>query len=306
MTKDTRTGIVLIHYASIKNLEECLHSLSQANQAKEFCPIIVNNGTKDSLESLKQRYKKWITVLDLEKNTGFTGANNIGIAWAQEHLSSPVVILLNDDTTVAKNTVVTLRDELLKKKKAAALCPLIYFSPRHEFHPGYSESDQGKVIWYNGGVIDWKEIIGFHQSVDEIDRGQVSPHQTAFATGCCVALRQAALKEVGTFDEAAFLYWEDVDLSERLKKAGWEIWVTNATHMWHKNAGSSSGSGSKLHVYYQTRNRFWFGWKYAPARTKLFLLKFATKLLHTGSPEEKRAILDWIRGNYGQNSTLHI
>lgn len=303
--QDNRTGIVIIHYANLANVQECLESIRAGKDAKEFCPIIVSNNAKESVEPLRKKFGDWIEVIELIQNTGFTGANNVGIKWAQENLKSQVVILLNDDTTVAKNTLVTLRDKLLADPKRGALCPLIYFSPGHEFHPGYAHADRGKVIWYGGGVIDWKEVIGFHQHVDEVDRGQVKNHDTAFATGCCVALRQSVLQKVGSFDEKAFLYWEDVDLSQRILQAGYKVQVTPETHMWHKNAGSSSGSGSALHVYYQTRNRFWFGWKYASSRTKLFLARHAWRLFRHGSPEEKRAILDWLQGKYGQNNALH-
>lgn len=304
-SSDVRTGVVIIHYANLKNVEECLDSIRAGKEAKQFCPIVVSNNAKQSVAPLRKKYGEWITIIELVQNTGFTGANNAGIAWAQENLSSPIVLLLNDDTTVDKNTLATLRDTMISKPKIGALCPLIYFTAGKEFHPGYKSEERGNVIWYGGGIIDWKEVIGFHQYVDEVDRGQVSLHDTAFATGCCVALRQSVLKQVGTFDDKAFLYWEDVELSKRILQAGYKVQITPEAHMWHKNAGSSSGSGSAIHVYYQTRNRFWFGWKYASNRTKLFLARHAWRLLRHGSPEEKRAILDWLQGKYGQNTALH-
>jgi GT2 family glycosyltransferase len=302
---DDRTGIVIIHYANLKNVMECLDSILAGKNAKEFCPIIVSNNAVEPVEPLREKYGKWIHVIELIQNTGFTGANNAGITWAQENLGSPVVMMLNDDTTVEKTALVTLRDILISRPKVAALCPVIYFTPKREFHPGYQTDELGKVIWYGGGIIDWKEVIGFHQYVDEVDRGQVTTHDTFFATGCCVALRQSALKKIGLLDEKAFLYWEDTELSQRLLNAGWRIQVTPDAHIWHKNAGSSNGSGSKLQVYYQTRNRFWFGWKYAPGRTKVFLARHAWRLLRQGTREEKRAILDWLQGKYGQNPSLH-
>lgn len=305
MTADTRTGIVIIHYSNLENVRQCLRSIQAGQQANQFCPIIVANGAKTSAQPLKEEFSDWITILESEKNLGYTGGNNLGLEWAKQNLRSQAVLLLNDDTTVAPDTLVTLRDQLLSDEKLGALCPLIYFSAGHEFHPGYTKEELGRVIWYGGGVIDWTEVIGFHQHVDEVDHGQVRPHDTAFATGCCVALRWEALNQVGLFDNKAFLYWEDVDLSRRLIQSGWKVQITPASQMWHQNAGSTSGSGSKLHVYYQTRNRFWFGWKYAPTRTKAFLARHAARLLRQGSAEEKRAILDWLKGNYGQNPTLH-
>lgn len=304
MTTNQRTGVVIIHYANLENVRTCLSSIKHGEKAGEFCPIVVSNGAKQSVENLQQEFGDWIQVIISEKNLGYTGGNNLGMNWAKQNLESPVVILLNDDTIVASDTLRTLRDAVLDDPLQGALCPLIYFTKGREFHTGYRAEELGKVIWYGGGIIDWTEVVGFHQYVDELDRGQVREHQTPFATGCCVALRWQALNQVGLFAEKAFLYWEDVELSARLRAANWKVSLTPKTHIWHHNAGSS-GSGSSLHLYYQTRNRFWFGWKYAPWRTRIFLAKHALKLLHQGSPEEKRAILDWLQGHYGHNTTLH-
>lgn len=305
MSPTERTGVIIVHYSSLENVRGCLKSLQKSTSSSDFCPIIVSNGAKESAEPLRQEFGEWIEIITLEKNRGFTGGNNAGLQWAKKNLKSPAVILLNDDTTVAPNTLAVLRDTLLSTPQQGALCPLIYFSKGREFHPGYTSEETGRVIWYGGGCIDWTEVIGFHEHVDEVDRDHVTAHDTDFATGCCVALRWEALDQVGLFTEKAFLYWEDVELSARLKSAGWSVGIDPATHMWHHNAGSSNGSGSALHVYYQTRNRFWFGWKFAPLRTKLFLVKHAVTLLRQGTPEEKRAILDWLQGNYGHNSQLH-
>lgn len=301
----TRTGIVILHYSNLENVANCLRSIKKGKNAEEFYPIIVSNGAEHSALPLVDEFGDWIHVIMQKKNLGFTGGNNLGLEWARQHCSDQAVILLNDDTLVAPDTLTTLRDTLLADEALGALCPLIYFAPGHEFHPGYTKEEQGKVIWYGGGVIDWKEVVGFHQYVDELDRGQVSTHETPFATACCVALRWEALRQVGLFNKKAFLYWEDVELSFRLRKAGWKVQISPVTHMWHLNAGSGLGSGSALQVYYQTRNRFWFGWKFASRRTKLFLVKHALRLIRQGSPEEKRAILDWLQGRYGQNTHLH-
>lgn len=301
----TQTGIVIIHYSSIKNVQECLRSIFASDHAEKFFPIVVDNNAKESSDLLIEEFGAKIHRIKLEKNLGFTGANNVGIQWAKKNLSSKYVAILNDDTTVDKSTFEILLNTLDEHPKAGAIVPLIYFSKGREFHSGYHKDDLGKVIWYGGGIIDWKEVVAFHFAVDEVDRNQLTQVQeTPFATGCCTIFRLSALEQVGLFDNNYFLYMEDVDLSQRLRLAGWQILLQPKTHLWHKNAGSS-GSGSDLHVYYQTRNRYRFGLRYAPLRTRLFLLKHAWNQLRTGSPVVKRAILDVIRNRYGIQPDLH-
>lgn len=297
-------GVVIINFRNLDNVREAVESIFAHDENKQLHPIIVDNQASLSAQELLPVFgKDRLTVLESAKNLGFTGANNLGMRWAKKHLDGEFVFLLNDDTKVDASTFPPLIRFLNDHPQAGAVVPKIYFYPEYEFHQGYGQSEVGQVIWYAGGVIDWTEVNGFHLGVDEVDRGQFSrPAMTDFATGCCVGYRWQALDAVGVFDDAYFLYFEDTDLSQRLWKAGWEIWVEPQAALWHKNAGSSGGSGSVTHQYYQTRNRYRFGFRYAPWRAKLFLLKHLWLQLRHGSRMEKRAILDVLTQNYGQRT----
>jgi GT2 family glycosyltransferase len=118
-------------------------------------------------------------------------------------------------------------------------------------------------------MIDYANFDAFHIGVDEVDRGQFEEErQVEFVTGCCMLIRREALQQLGMFDVRYFLYLEDVDLSVRFRRGGYELWFCPGSKIWHVNAGSSGGAGSALHVYYQTRNRLFFFFKYAALRHK--------------------------------------
>lgn len=302
------TGVVIVHYGSAANVLECVMSLAtMGKEAKNFHLIIVNNAAKEPLDesTLQTRYPGEITFLTAPTNLGFTGGNNLGMQWALNHLTSDALILLNDDTTVQPTTLPKLIQRLQQEKTAGAVTPKIYFTAGREFHEGYEKSDEGKVIWYAGGQIDWVELTGFHRGVDEVDRGQFDQLQTTpFATGCCVAYRTSALRKIGVLDDAYFLYFEDADLSLRLRAARYQILYEPTAVMWHKNAGSSS-SGSDIHRYYLTRNRYRFGFTYAPLRTRLFLLKHLLIQYRDGDKVIRQAILDVLRNRYGIYRSIH-
>ncbi len=299
--KHPSVSIVLIHYSSAKNLEKCLLSLTKVQYEGEWRVVIVNNAAKEPLPTYPKALESQIDTITLSENLGFTGGNNAGMKFAIEKNHSDAVILLNDDTTVDPLFVQALIDRLFDDAKNGAVAAKIYFSPGREFHhDSYEDDERGNVLWYAGGCLDWREVVAWHRGVDEVDHGQYEEAQeTPFATGCCVAYRSAALKKAGLLDDAYFLYWEDVELSLRLKKHGWKVWYEPQAVIWHDNAGSS-GSGSTLHEYYQTRNHYRVGWQYAPLRTKLFLLKHSFNQLRSGSPTVKRAILDVFSGSYGK------
>jgi len=305
--KSLKIPVIIINYRQPDNTIECLKSIRTNDEALVLQPIIIDAQPSPNFpQKLTRLFGNWVDYLPQEKNLGFTGANNVGIRFALQKYQPKTIILLNDDTTIGKKALTNLAAALQKRENCGAVVPKIYFSKEREFHQAsYQKSDLGKVIWYAGGAIDWQEVHGFHVGVDEVDQGQYdSPTTTQFATGCCVALSTKALEKVGLFDEKYFLYLEDLDLSIRLQQNKFDIWYEPTSHIWHKNAGSS-GSGSKLHEYYQTRNRYLFGFRYGPLRTKIFLLRHLIIQYKNGSDTIRQAIKDFILERYGPRPDVH-
>lgn len=213
------------------------------------------------------------------------------------------VILLNDDTTVEPDFIIPLTQRL-KDNKVGMVCPKIYFYPGNEFHADkYKQSESGRVIWYAGGIIDWNNVYASHWGVDEVDQGQHDQIiETDFATGCCLAITKDTINKIGLMDEKYFLYYEDADWSLAVKKAGLKIILEPKSVIYHKNAGSTGGSGSPLQQYYQTRNRFYFGLKYAPLKTKLHLVKNALVGLSSSNSVLRQANRDGLLFRLGQRT----
>lgn len=230
--------------------------------------------------------------MEIEHNHGFAWANN-QIAKQAIKDGHDLFILLNNDTTVEPDFIKPLMDRL-KDDAVGMVCPKIYFYPGNEFHKNaYKKSELGKVIWYAGGIIDWANVYASHWGVDEVDHGQFNQViETDFATGCCLAITKETINKIGLMDEKYFLYYEDADWSLAAKKAGLKIIIEPKSVIYHKNAGSTGGSGSNLQQYYQTRNRLYFGLKYAPFKTKLHLMKNALAGLSSSNRVLHQANLD--------------
>jgi GT2 family glycosyltransferase len=184
------------------------------------------------------------------------------------------------------------------------ICPKIYFSKGYEYHKDvYPRSELGNILWYGGGSIDWPNIHAFHRGTDEIDRGHFDHEtQSDFCTGACVLISREVLETIGMFDENLFLYFEDTDLSVRAQRKGFQILFCPEAVIWHKNAGSSGGSGSALHEYYQTRNRIYFGLKHGSNRVRLTTLSFMLRTLFNSSTPRRKAALDIVTGNLGKET----
>lgn len=302
-----KIGIVLINYGekSLNNTLECLNSLKNIElgnfEYKSFVLCYGDEKTEDLAIEIKSKHSE-VEIIIESGNLGFAKGNNIGIKKALEW-GADYVLLLNNDTIVHPGFLMNLYNYLEENDKVCAVSPKIYFEKGFEFHKDkYEEKDLGNVIWYAGGVIDWANIYASHKGVDEVDQGQFDEiYDPEFISGCCVLIRKEIFEKVGYLNEDLFLYWEDTELSMRIKDAGYEIKYYPKAHIWHKNAGGS-GVGSDLHDYFLNRNRLWFGFKYGETRTKRALFKHSIKLWLSGNKWVKRAVSDYYFGKMGVGS----
>jgi hypothetical protein len=302
--------IIVLNWNRANDTIECLKSIQGLQTENyELTTVVVDNASTDNsveeIQKLKfksQNNKLKFKIIKNKENLGFAAGNNVGIRYALKN-DADFVMVLNNDTEVHKDLVVQLIKVARSYPKAGVFSPKIYFAKGFEFHKTrYKKKDLGKVIWYAGGQIDWNNIYGTNRGVDEVDKGQYDQIiDTDFATGSCMFCRATALKKVGVFDEKYFMYLEDSDLSQRMKKAGWKVLYVPYGYLWHKVA-QSSGIGSDLNDYFISRNRMLFGMRYAPLRTKLALMRESLKLLFSGRRWQRIGVRDFYLGRLGKGS----
>jgi GT2 family glycosyltransferase len=122
----------------------------------------------------------------------------------------------------------------------------------------------------NVGSVVLRTGHGADRGFQEVDEGQYDEPADVFALcGCAVALRTAAGREAGWFDDDFFLYYEDTDLSWRLRAAGWSIRYEPAAVVRHVHAASSV-EWSPVFVFHTDRNRLLMLVKNATAGRALF------------------------------------
>lgn len=291
------TAVIILNWNGKENTLACLASL----QKLQASIIVIDNASMDdSVATIRKKFPK-VQLIENKTNLGFAAGNNLGIKRA---LSAGVdyLWLLNNDTLVDDQT----HRELIKTgaayPQAGIIGGKIYFAKGFEFHSErYQKSEKGKVLWYAGGLIDWRNIYASHRGVDEVDRGQYDkPEITGFVTGCSMFIKKEVIKTIGIFDERYYLYWEDVDFCLRARSAGYQLLYIPKAIIWHKNASSSGRSGNPLQQYYFTRNRFLFAMKHAPWRSKIAVLHESLRLATGGNSFQKQGVKDALLGHYGK------
>lgn len=295
------TAIIILHYNSLKNTLECINSIRKKTaDTNHKIIVIASNSTSTAAHEIIKDFPD-IDVLFRDENLGFAKGMNLGIQRGVEYGCENYVLLNND--VIAGDLFIDKIIKFTKKSPGIGIfSPKIYFYPHEEYHKErYRDKDLGKVIWYAGGLIDWKNIYINHRGIDEVDNRQYEKiEKTDFATGCAMIIKRNVIEKIGYLDEKYFLYYEDVDYSIRAKSVGYNVVYFPHAEIWHKNASSSGKPGSITQRYYQTRNRLYFASKYATFRTKKSLFIESVKQVMQGSVE-REAVLNFYMGRmYGR------
>jgi hypothetical protein len=193
-------------------------------------------------------------VLENPSNTGFGAGNNLVLRPALAEASPPdCFLLLNPDAYLEPGALPALVDFL-------ASHPLVgLVGPR----TGMRRGEAGATAFRFPGILNsLDEGLHFGPLTRLLARWQLAPsprteaHRTDWLSGGCVLVRREVLEEVGLFDEGYFLYFEEVDLSLRAARAGWESWYVPAALAVHE-AGAATGASAGREVS-RRMPRYWF------------------------------------------------
>lgn len=261
-------GIITVNYNQYKLTVDFLDSLATVKNVDDLTVYIADVSTKKEVFKIDGYPMK--VILKSLPNNGYGFGINEGTKYFLKK-GFDKFCAINNDVLFEKNFAVEAENGF---KKTDIFGGKIYYAPGYEYHKKYRNKDIGKVLWYAGGINDWKNVGTKHRGVDEVDSKQYEKfEETDFITGCMLFFNKRVIERIGFWDEKYFLYYEDSDFCERAKKAGFKLFYNPKIVIWHKNAQSTGGSGSPLQQEYQRKNRLIFGLKYAPFRTKLYLIK---------------------------------
>lgn len=304
--------LIILNWNREEMTVRCLESIVQSSSAKSADKVqteivVVDNGsTNQSIEKIKNKISKTqiknIKIIENKENLGYAEGNNVGIRYALKN-GADYVCLLNNDTRVSSDFLIQLIKVAESNREIGIVGGKIYFEKGYEFHKDrYKPAELGKVIWYAGGIVDWKNVYASHRGVDEVDKGQYKKvEETEYINGCLMLVKREVFEKIGLLDSRYFAYYEENDFCQRAKRAGYKLVYTPKSVIWHLNAGSSA-PGSSLHDYFLTRNRLLFGLKWAPLRSKIALIKESIKLLFKGRKWQKRGVRDFYLGRFGKGS----
>jgi hypothetical protein len=235
-----RVAVLVLNYNGLNWLKRCLPSVFRTEYANLEVWIIDNGSSDGSIDFVKTTQPN-ARILEFEENLGFAEAYNRAIALVR----ADYVVLLNNDTIVLNPGWI---DRLLEtvetdNRIAGVQSKLV------------SMNDQTRLDSVGGiGIRYW---LGFTDIGKlEADKGQYdNPPVTPFyLCAACALINRQAFLEVGGFDPEYFVYVEDVDLSWRLRLAGYRITYQPTVRIAHFSQGFFSTQSVARRIYLQRRN----------------------------------------------------
>jgi len=241
-----RVGALLLNWRQSALTRQCLDDLVAA-QTSGLCALVLDNGSADgSADELRAAAARATAnglpceLLALAGNLGFTGGMNRGFQWAAAN-GCEFVLVLNNDLRLPPGFLGPLVEVLANDARVAAVMPTVL-------------RPDGRV-WAQGGSLGFcanaLRLCGHGGTPAPTTHG---PEAVDFAPGACVLFRARELAALGGFDDAYFMYWEDVELCHRLRARGgrivWLPWV-RVTHLGGASAG---GHRSPLRKYLMAKN----------------------------------------------------
>lgn len=182
--------------------------------------VVDNNSPDDSCAMVKALFPE-VILIDNEENFGFSKGNNIGVTKA----CGKYVCFLNPDTVVAEDTFQKVLEFAEQKRNLGILgCKLIDGSGK--FLP------ESKRNFPSLGIA-LKKFLGFSEQYYASDINENDTKKVAVLTGAFMVLKKEVFHKIGGFDEAYFMYGEDIDLSYCSLKYGFENYYFGKTTILH-------------------------------------------------------------------------
>lgn len=243
----TDLSIIIVNYRVYAYLDACLSAVQHALQGIAASCWVVDNDTDPILQKQLAEKHPWVQWICLQDNIGFAKANNLALKQA----NSQYVLFLNPDTLVQEDTLKGALNYLLNHQNVGAVGVQMH-NGSHQFLP---ESKRDKptllaaLFKLLGLAKRFPNSALFNRyALGHLDKNNI--HEVSVLAGAFMMLPTELAKKLDGFDEAFFMYGEDIDLSLRVLEYGYSIHYLGHLKMTHFKGASSAQDPAYLAHFY--------------------------------------------------------
>jgi len=247
-------SIIIVNYNVKFFLEQCLYSVKKAIEKIDAEVFVVDNCSTDSSIDYLQENFSWVIFIVNKKNEGFAKANNIAL----DQCTGDYVLFLNPDTIIPENILLNCLNFFNEHKDAGSV-GVRMVDGAGNFLPESKRTFPSPVISFFklsglSGVFPQSKFfnryaLGFLKE-DEV-------HEVDVLCGAFLMAKKSILLQLDGFDEAFFMYGEDIDLCYRIQKTGNKIYYLGDQTIVHfKGESAKKSSFNYVRIFYQAMNVF--------------------------------------------------
>lgn len=250
-----KISVIIVNYNVKYFLEVCLHSVLRATNGFDAEVIVVDNNSTDG--SMQMVAEKFPTVIRIEnkENAGFGKANNQGVAIAK----GEYILFLNPDTVMPEDFFTKTIGYMDAHPEAGSIGPKL-LDGKGQFAPDGKKSfpSLSVAIFKTTGINKVFSKSPYFNKYYAVHIGNDETAAVDVLSGCCMLVRTSVLPKIGgAFDEDYFMYCEDVDLSYRIQKAGYQnIYFPEATLIHYKGESTRKATLSYVRIFNEALSTF--------------------------------------------------
>lgn len=286
--------VIIINYKTSHLIGGLLKSIDEKNVDVSIL-IVDNASTPESYNELLSLKNERIHILRSEKNLGFTGGINYALKYTIYNFTEiKYFFLLNPDAFCSPELLGHLLEVLKTNPNAASVSPQIL--------------NMNGIPWYSGAQISYNKGRVFNNPVSNT-QNNYSHYEVDVFSGCAVLFDLNKVLKAGMFNEDLFMYFDEADLSIKLKEMGYKIFYTPSYKIFH-DVSYTTKNISHLKTYYMTRNKFIVFNKSMSFYNKIYFILHELAF-HIKNRRIKNAIyhlkgyFDFLKGKKGAYSTFN-
>lgn len=272
---DLLASLIVLNWNGKEYLAQCLPSLLALDYTNYEIILVDNGSTDDSVDYAISEFSG-IRVIENRRNLGCAGGMNVGIAQSQ----GDIAVLLNNDVIVRRDWLSELVGAMTIDECIGVAGCKIFFA-------------DGDTLQHAGGLISHPLALANHYGYRQPDTGAYDVlTDVDYVTSAAMAIRRAALAEVGNLDDGFFpIYYDDVDICYRARTAGWRVVYVPTAVLTHLESATMVRDSYRYFVSFH-RSRLRFVLKHLSIEQFLreFVPAEVSWLAQVRSPRERQAL----------------
>lgn len=243
-------SIIIVNYNTSRLVNDALESIFGRTEGVTFEVIVVDNNTENLSESIRFAPRQDVKLLQLKENVGFGRANNAGLKLA----SGRNIFFLNPDTVLLNNAVKILSDYIDSHQDCGACGGNLFnedLRPARSFRKIFPSAVSLVMETFTGHFYEKLRSGG-----NPVFNVSGKPQDVAYIVGADIMFRHADLDRLGAFDPAFFMYYEEIELCHRFRKAGYRIVSVPQAEIQHLAGKAGMMGEGKATLHYQSSQTF--------------------------------------------------